>query len=529
MASLSYDTFQKEKQTKSSPVSYSNFQTEKSKKKSTVGYSKFQEEKLNPPKSFGQKVIEPVKKYVTDFTGSVNQQTAERIGDAIIHPWDTATKVSDTFKKAYIGGIDKAGAGLKKFINGKGFAESASGLLDTGTGIINAVFSPITGFFEVANKIPGAKQVADFAALPVTVPAKVTDYGVGKAIDSVPESVMSQETKDIIKQPLQEFSSSIAGIYFGGKIMKAIESKASKGQKLTKEEAKKLVVQFKEEANNIPIKTPKTKQAEYAKSQGYEPYIPTSQLPVIPFGKRGNETIPTVDYVTNKIVKPSVAKGEVAPTYENFVKEAQQKAPVISEPTLNVKTEPVNIKTEPIKVGQESKPTQLTETLKTDAFAKGIEADFGKSPEYQTMNMKEQKAKADNIIKNSPEFAKNIIEGNVAPPEGVKLGSVYTAMKLDALEKGDVAKILELSKSKANETASAYGQEVKAFDSQLANDPVKIINDIQKARETASEKRTQTTVSKAQEKIVGEIKQEIKMKKPTKEDWASFIRDIQCP
>lgn len=556
---------------------------------------------IKPP--FYTKITEPVKKYVGDFTSSINDQTANKISNAMIHPFQTAQKVSDIFLKGYMGGIEKAGAGLANVVGEKKYtAKTAAGLFDVGTGLISAVISPITGFFEVAQKIPGVKQVADFVSLPFTIPAKVTDYGVGKIIDTIPESIMSQETKDIIKKPLQDITSSIAAIYFGGKIMKAIEGYSSRGKKITTQDAQKIVSDTKDSIikeqtvnikgkeytldeihNKVPtemleklsfeerakvrafdninslklqlenlkkrpnpelykedikfiqdtinkeegnlVKTSVEKHTEYAKSQGYEPYISPTQLPIIPFGKKGKEALPTIDYETGKITKPLVAKGEIAPTYENFVKETQTKVPQESR----IVSEPVNVPIESIKTGPETRPTQLSETLQIDAFNKGIEADFGKSPEYQTMNMKDQLDKANNIIKNSPEFAKNIIEGNVPPPEGVKLGSVYTAMKLDALERGDVAKVLELSKSKVNEIASSYGQEVKAFDSQLASDPIKIINDVQKIRETQSEKRTQTTKVKAQEKVVDEIKKEVKAKAPTKEDWSSFIRDIQCP
>lgn len=587
MPSVSYDTFLKENSApaiKSSPVSYSSFQQSQTKPKvNSVSYAAFEQEKNAPPTI---PISTKIKTAVGDYA-KASEQTVYDTGNAILHPIETAKSAYQSVKKDLVANVEKAGAGERAlFGKDSSIAERVAGGANTLVGLGSILLTPITESFKLASHIPGLKQVADVISVPFTAAGMAGSFASGKAIDLIPENILDKETKEIVKSPLQDLTSFAAQIYLGGKIMGKIGEFTKNGKKITPIDARKIVAESKSEVNKIEMKTPEkihsealavdlpkymesvkkgemtmdqafstlkeryplntteitNRFSEYNKSLGYEPYVAPADLPTIPLGVRPKSELPVIDSTTGKPVeaKAPAVKGDLvvepiktpSVSYESFLQETKTPAPkaakieapveVVEKPVVST---PKNVPTKPIEEGPTTKPTKLASTLEADTVAKGIEADFGKSPEYSTMNMRDQAVKAIEVIKDTKR-TNDILEGKVTPPEGIKLGSVYTAAKLDAIKRGDVNRINELSRSKVNELASSYGQEVKAFDSNIANDPVRIIKEVRETRAKNNEKASRVRTAKA---ITEEIKVEVKKKTPTKQDWEGFIRNLECP
>lgn len=451
MASISYDSFLKENPTTANknPVSYSAFKEDTTKKDNSVSYDAFIKEKNNPKVPITDRIISGIKDYAKESADIVIP-----FGNAILNPIDTMEKFGSEVQQSYIDAIKKTGKGLYDIYKEETLAGKFAGAASALSGAANVAFTPITAAFSVAEKIPGLKQVADTVNLPFQVAGKGGEWTTEKVIDTIPNDILSEESKNIIREPFKELGSLGAQLLIG-KVGEKFTPLINNKKEIPIQEVKKIVEQSKIEVKNT-IKDTKT---------------------------------------------------------------IETKKPVINENIITKSTEA--IPTKQIEVSTETKPTKLSSTLQTESVAKGIEADFGKSPEYNVMNMKDQAEKALNLINNSPEYAKNIIDGKVAPPGDLKIGSVYTAMKLDALKRNDVAKIIELSKSEVNKIASSYGQEIKAFDSLLERDPVKLIDSVRKSRETPKKVR-ELDIEK------NNAKKELELKKPKVEDWDSFIRSIQC-
>jgi hypothetical protein len=145
------------------------------------------------------------------------------------------------------------------------------------------------------------------------------------------------------------------------------------------------------------------------------------------------------------------------------------------------------------------KTSGLAETLRLDTIAKGVEADFGELPQYRVRPVKTKEALE--FVRNNPELADKIISGEINPPPGLLTGEIYSAMKIEAISKGDVDTLIKLSKSKANDIATMLGREVKAFDSNLEVDPVRAIKELNKINEGKTVKSKPETLNKVKEII----------------------------
>lgn len=496
MANVSYDNFlSKTNHTvSSSPVSYSSFQEQQisKQKNSKVSYQAYLDAKENPPIPFYQKVVQGIKDYATE-----NKKITREFPSRILHPIETTEKIFKAFTDPFVAGVTKAGT-LPK--GGSNTVTDVARLL---SGSVEAMLSPVTGVFKIAEHVPVLKQVADILNIPFSLLGMAGSWGTGKIVDALPG--VSDETKDIIRQPLQEVGSLATQIILGGKIMEKIGNYTKDGKTLGPEEAKKIVVESKNEVTHIKLNTSKVRYQDYLKSQGYEPYTPPSELPTIQMGPKPKPSIPEIQ------TEPTVVSKSPSLKYE----------PVIDETKVKTST--------PIETGVETKPTKLADTLQKESFAKNVKADFGDIPEYRTMNMDAQRKLASDLLDKSPEYVKNILERKAPMPSGdLKIGSLYSEVKSRAIDKGDVKTILDLSKSKINELASAYGQEVKAFDAQLEKgiiDPVRAIQDIKRSRQSVENKPNAKRI--LNEDIVN-MKKEIKAKNPTKGDWEAFIRSIEC-
>lgn len=150
-----------------------------------------------------------------------------------------------------------------------------------------------------------------------------------------------------------------------------------------------------------------------------------------------------------------------------------------------------------------------------------LEAEVKDMPEYGGMDMKEQAEKALRLAIDDYDYAYRIAMGLENPPKGIKTGSIFNAVKRIAIEKGDIDTIIELATSpEMNSFKKALGQEVKAFDDTMTDDPTKVIEGIIKAQK--EQITNADSIIKAEEKKITDL---INKKQTTPEN---FINDILC-
>jgi len=199
------------------------------------------------PQSLISRATSSIKNYA-----QASADTVVPFGDAVLHPIDTAKKVANAYIDPFVGGLKRAGTGVKELVSEPGMANKVADTADIIAGLAETAFSPITGTFKVAEHTPGLKQVADVLSIPPTALGIGGSFATGKVVDWMP---ISQESKDIIKAPLQEVGSLAAQVLLMGKVMSKVSefSKAKDIKELTPVEAKRIVEEAKAETVQKPV------------------------------------------------------------------------------------------------------------------------------------------------------------------------------------------------------------------------------------------------------------------------------------
>lgn len=172
------------------------------------------------------------------------------------------------------------------------------------SGAAGLALSPLSGAFTGSQKIPVFKQVADILNIPMSIVGVSGSIATGQALDAIPESYLSKQSKDVLRKPLQDLGSLTAQIVIGGKIMEKVGDVVKSGRPVTPVEAQRIVAEVK--AENDPIFNPdnhpeaqvpvphKMTHAEYSQSMGYEPIKPDSELPIIRMGPKPTTEGPVI-------------------------------------------------------------------------------------------------------------------------------------------------------------------------------------------------------------------------------------------
>lgn len=186
----------------------------------------------------------------------------------------------------------------------------------------------------------------------------------------------------------------------------------------------------------------------------------------------------------------------------------------------------------PIKGTGEKAVRGLSLGVEQKAVENNLTSRLENLPEYKQVNMKDQAAKASELLKKNPELARKIALGQERPPEGILPESVFVAVENDAIAKGDIATITALAReSGLSAEATTMGQRLRALAERDPESPVGAFESIIRAREQELERRLKskkTTLKAEKEKVVKEIKQSMKKTAPTKGDWSSFIDSLKC-
>src|SRR3990167_2140371 len=210
--------------------------------------------------------------------------------------------LENAFKDFYERAV-KAGSADSEKVS---FAENITRSAEAGVGLVNLLFSPITGALKGAQHDPIAGPAADlvnrfFGA----IGGAGSEVAVKNALNNLP---VSDKTKERLTPLVSEIGALVAQLgvaKVGHSAYTRIKGKTTEIVKTIDEDIKVQVKIASEErgTTKIPIKTPSTKQAEYARSMGYEPFTPVEQLPIIRFGSRARArtTEPTIRLPAERI------------------------------------------------------------------------------------------------------------------------------------------------------------------------------------------------------------------------------------
>lgn len=142
---------------------------------------------------------------------------------------------------------------------------------------------------------------------------------------------------------------------------------------------------------------------------------------------------------------------------------------------------------------------------------------------YPVHKNKESVAKALELVITDSKRALDIIEGKRVAPKGLVQNDIYVAMTQYAAETGNAALMVEISRI-ATQTSRVMGQNISVLQEIDPHNPINYGTEISKQRidTYGGKEKLEARV----EKDIQKIKKEIK--KPTKEDWSSFINSIKC-
>jgi len=166
--------------------------------------------------------------------------------------------------------------------------------------------------------------------------------------------------------------------------------------------------------------------------------------------------------------------------------------------------------------------SQLAKRAESDAIEAKLTEDFGQLVEYKTMDMKDQANKAQSIMDLDYEKAKRMAMGDELPPQGVREATIYEAVKIRAIKEGDIDLLHKLAtQSKVPTKLSEYGQAIKAADSRLMEDPVKVAQDVAKAREERLKRTGVKTDVTKQNAEIERLSKELETTKKALDDHVS--------
>lgn len=283
---------------------------------------------------------------------------------------------------------------------------------------------------------------------------------------------------------------------------------------------KKLLVESQPLESEVPINGLKRNERMYDSRPNplnvggqYEPYIPDNQLPVIPFGPKGRSLLPTIQMGESAPSLPSGMRYDTPIKSPFQVERALGGSPAGSVEPRTV-TGTGEVKTRGLSLGVEAK-----------AVEKELVSNLGDLPEYQVVNMADQAQKATDIVAKDYEQAKRIAQGKELPPTDVLPESVFVAVEKKALKEGDVTTLRDLATGKLATEATTMGQRIRTLAERNPESPVRAIREIAEARKA---KRGNKDISPIRRSDLTEAKKAVERSRPTKQNWADFIKEIQC-
>jgi hypothetical protein len=480
------------------------------------------------------------------------------------------TKIISSAWETIKGSVEQEKENISNLFKSKTPFQAVGGTLKAIAGAAGIGYSPISALFEGAKQIPVLGSVSKLIGTAFTAAGEGGGAIGGGIIDQLP---IAQEDKDALKPGVEEIFALASQLALGKISSAALKGKKSELAKKYGEkdantiinEVTRLAEEKRAEKVQKPIEPikpveeikptepqPLAQEAKMTSRIGtYNEYAEFNKLgsqnqqvkemvsPTLWKFKRGDEAwavSPQLDGVTKIKIKDfglgdssivAEKRGHISANLYPTKELAEQRISAdIFNKAKGVEVKPIEVPVEVPKIPEgtgELKTSGLAQTLKEQAIAKGIQDDFGELPQYKARPMKIKEA--DEFVRSDYETSMKAINGEITPPKDLLVGEVYSAMKRKAIMEGDVKTLMDLTKAGANDIATAFGREVKAFDSMLEADPVRAIRELGKIKNEVATKRT---TPKAKSDLLTKSREIVKKSVSKRETWAELVKSLQC-
>lgn len=452
---------------------------------------------------------------------------------------------------------------------------AALGTINAGFGVLLSPFSAYATVPVLGNVYDGVNKIF----------GTIGGGGGASLKEFVHQLPIEKKTKDLI-EPLAEETGALVAMVAAGKVfdagakgVKDTFAKISDNSKtildeLSKDPAIQEAIQTQTRPpvkvsvapegageTKVPISTPATKHAAYAESQGYEPYVPERQLPVIDMGAKPRAAEPMIQAEPKRApelpgyrvepIKPQpqpVESGNLGSTMSaarvqpaengklNLTEQVQAVSPKVpvekplAQPLPSIKIPATQVPERPVIGGERATKAA------SDIGQKLVDEGQAHLTPEQVSTYEPGSYKADKatVASMKIEDAVDIARGRKPMPETITYPQIlFNAVEAHAIKTGNFELLKELAKSKLGTELSEAGGTLGSHGfNDNPNSPVKIMRDVSKERGKRVEKRIGKPVEKATKEIVDAEKKsmmsEIKKSASKRPTWEAFIKDIRC-
>ena len=399
-------------------------------------------------------------------------------------------------------------------------SQNIADALNTVSDAAGIVLSPVSAAFGAAQAIPGLKQAADVLNVPATLTGLGGAFAGGAAIDTLRSmGLISQQTADILKVPVQNASSLAAQIFIGGRIYAALgEASKMSGDlaNMSKADATYIASKAQEQfdaANKTPeppaptTKIPVSGESVTTKvpiandyrqgadiQVGRTPVTPKSDLPVAASSPADNAPAKAPPGLTYEPIKPEVAPVESPVAAKPAPSEAI--APKAVEPPATVRPEADSEGNRVTKAASD-----INETLVKQGLQSLTQEQQAK---YTTGSYKDSKAQADIMAEQNRDDLNKMATTGKDIPAGVHPQILFNTVRDLALKEKDYGLVQELANSPlATERSEAAGTLGSAGYGQKDNANV-VIDKLREAQQTKLGDDKQVAQTKTETKAATE-------------------------
>jgi hypothetical protein len=176
----------------------------------------------------------------------------------------------------------------------------------------------------------------------------------------------------------------------------------------------------------------------------------------------------------------------------------------------------------------ELQPSKIGKSIEQKAVENGLTKGFSETAGYDPITIKDQSARATKLINETPDLARSIIRGEEPLPEGLRGTALITAFEEHIKTSKDPQAAYELANSHLVSKTSFAAQELRLAAERVPDSMTAKLQELRAARETAVEKRVGKPIAEAKRITAEQIKKQVKVKSPTKQDWQSFLEEVRC-
>lgn len=391
---------------------------------------------------------------------------------------------------------------VKNFItgikSGAPASQDVSNGLQAATTLAGGALTPITTWFNVANKIP---IVGDITKLLFNVPFSALgdasgDVGVG-ALKALP---ISDEAKANLEPGIRAVST-LAGQIIAGKYV-APDVMDMLSKHFGPEDAQTIV----------------NKAQEVAAEAKANPNSPASKPQT-----SGN---PDVSAEPNEEPATNNQPQTTPPSPTTDAKSSPDTIPAPKEPTES--TAPAETTPSTSEPPPPNKTSGIAKSIEANAIAKGLTDKFENLAGFEGKNVKDQASKVADFITNNEAAARDAVTTQKLP-DGMSPTMFLKGMEDFAMKTGDADLLQKLASSPITSESSVHAQELRFAGERDPESPVDKIKDVQSTRErNVQNKNGGKSVDVLRDKVAGDVTGEIKKASARPRDWGSFISSIEC-